>query len=332
MIRMDLNEGPPPPVRMLRRIMNEAAPALAWYPEYGPLLDAASRAFRVSAGEILPLNGGDEGIRLVTQAFLRRGGNLLISTPGFFMYSVYAGLEQANIRQIPLESGFRQNLAAFREALPQAGLIILASPHNPTGQRVPEGELRELIRDAAGLPFLLDEVYAPFCGQDGAAWIREFPHLMVLRSMSKSHGLPGLRCGFLLAGAKLVSRLAPLRSPYNVTAPATALAAAILARDRNAGLRLQKAIQARRMIQDLLRSAGLETGESDTHFFLARLDTLAGQFCRHFRQRGILIKDMSATLPGWVRISVIGKSQAHAFQIAFSAWQNSTKQGASYAE
>lgn len=177
-----------------------------------------------------------------------------------------------------------------------------------------------LLNASEGKPVLMDETYAPFCGQDFAPLLARFPNLMLLRTLSKAHGLPGLRCGFILANAQVIQRLEVLRAPFNVNGIAATLGAQILSSDPGLRARLKAAIAARGRVQQSLDAAGITTVPSDAHFFMAQLGDRATAAVAVLRQRGILIKDLSNSLPGMVRISVAEAREAEAFLDAFLPW------------
>jgi histidinol-phosphate aminotransferase len=319
-MRMDFNEGPPPPPELLETLLLDCAAALTQYPEYGNLRRAAAQAFGIAPGAVMPVNGADEGIALWLRGFTGPEAPLVLPVPTFPMYGLYARTCGTPLLSVPLEADYGLDLAGLGEALTQGAALALCSPNNPTGRAVPEGQLRALIEAAAGKPVLMDETYGPTCGQDFSGLLAEFPNLVLLRTLSKAYGLPGLRCGFLLGAPALIQSLDVLRSPFNVNAVAAVLGARLLAEDTTYRERLGQAVGARRTLQYQLEQAGIPTVASDTHFFLAHLGAAAGSATALLRSRNILIKNQDPALPGLVRISVVSAAQAQAFATAFLPW------------
>lgn len=318
-LRMDFNEGPPPDLPRLSEALSLCAFQATLYPEYGPLREAAACAWGFSPDMLLPVNGADEGIVLAVRAFAGSGGALVIPSPTFPMYRIYAEQCGVPIVQVPLRADFQVDLEALAAALPEAAMLAVATPNNPTGRAIPEGDVVRLLEAARGCPVLLDETYAPFCGQDFSSLLVRFPNLLILRTLSKAYGLPGLRCGFLVGDPRLIADLDALRSPFNVNGIAATLGAQILGDPSFRG-RLFKAVAARQDLQAELDAAGLCTIPSDTHFFLANLGDRASGAVAALRQAGILVKDMGRTLPGFLRISVPGSLEAARFREAFLPW------------
>lgn len=319
-LRMDFNEGPSPDLELIAKALALCAFSTAIYPEYGPLKRAAAQAWNLEPTMLMPVNGADEGIALLLRAFTGPGDAVVLPMPTFPMYRIYAEQCSTPVIAVPLAPDFSLDMQALLAALPKGALLSLTSPNNPTGRAIPEAELLTLLEASQGRPVLMDETYAPFCGQNFAPLLARFPNLILLRTLSKANGLAGLRCGFVLANAQVIQRLEPLRAPFNVNGVAATLGAQILASDAGLRARLRSAVEARSWVQTSLENAGISTVPSDAHFFLARLGNRASEAVTMLRQRGILIKDLAKTLPGMVRISVAEPREADAFLSAFLPW------------
>jgi len=319
-LRLDFNEGPSPELGVLAQTLALCAYATAIYPEYGSLKRAAAQAWSVEPAMLLPVNGADEGIAVLLRAFTGPGDAVVLPVPTFPMYRIYAELCGSPVIQVPLAPDFGLDMEALLKALPTGALLSLTSPNNPTGRAIPEGQLLKLLEASEGKPVLLDETYAPFCGQNFAPFLARFPNLFLLRTLSKAHGLPGLRCGFVLADPEVIQRLEVLRPPFNVNGVAATLGAQILASDPGLKARLRSAVEAREQVQAGLESVGIATVPSDAHFFLADLGSRASAAVAMLRERRILVKDLSRILPGMLRISVAVEREAQAFLQAFRPW------------
>lgn len=304
-VRMDFNEGPPPPSALLTMDLTFC---LTLYPEYGALKAAAARAWGVDAARLVPVNGADEGIFLTLR--LLGAGGLVLPVPAFTMYQVYAEQLGVPVAAVPLDAAFDVDVAPTLAA--PGSLVALTSPNNPTGRAVPEAVVLRFLEQ--GRPVLLDETYGAYCGQDFAPLLEQYPNLILLRTLSKAYGVPGLRCGFILASPERAGQLNGLRSPFNVNAAAAALGARLLEEDRGFPGRVREAVEARRDLQAKLERAGYATVPSDAHFFLAALGPGAAE---GLRAVNILVKDLSATMPGMVRISVPSRVEARLFEKAF---------------
>jgi len=324
-LRMDFNEGPPPELDVLASALELCAFSATVYPEYSPLKRAAAQAWGVEPAMLIPVNGADEGIAMVLRAFTGPGDAVVLPVPTFPMYRVYAEQCGSPVISVPLATDFDLDMEAIRRALSGGVMLSLTSPNNPTGRAISEAQFLNLLEAAKGKPVLMDETYGPFCGQDFAPLLARYPNLILLRTLSKSYGLPGLRCGFILASPEVIRQLEVLRAPFNVNGIAASLGAQMLSSDPGLRARLRKAVEARKYLQEALERAGIPTVPSDAHFFLANLGSRATEAVERLRERQILVKNLSTTIPGMVRISVAVQHEATAFLEAFLPWWESDK-------
>ncbi len=106
-------------------------------------------------------------------------------------------------------------------------VVFVASPNNPTGNRMSEDRLRFVLGAAGDALVVLDEAYVDYAGASMRSWRASYPRLAILRTLSKV-GLAALRIGWLEADAALVRELDKVRQPFNVPATSQAAAAAVL--------------------------------------------------------------------------------------------------------
>jgi histidinol-phosphate aminotransferase len=317
--RLDANEGPPPPAPLLAELLSEAAATTTLYPEYDELKRAAAAAWGVEETMVLPCGGGDEGIRLLTQAFCGPFDPLLVTPPTFPMLTVYGRLAGARVLEARLGADWRLDLDAVLAALPHAAMVALVSPNNPTGLTVPLEQVTAVLEVAGRRPVLLDETYAPFCSQDAAPMLAAHPNLLLLRTLSKSHGVPGLRCGFVLGDERVIRALESLRSPYNVSAVATVVGAGLLRRDTGVAARLAAAGAARRQLAAAATAAGVDVVPAEAHFCLLRLGARRAAAVAALAGSGVLVRAPEST-PDYIRVSVSGEADSAAFLAAFLPW------------
>ncbi len=219
LVRLHANELP------WRAPLDESEAGLNRYPEPHPLELAARLAalYGVGADWVLPGRGSDEAIDLLTRAYCRAEHDaVLITPPTFGMYSVAARIQGASVIEVPLrrEYDFAPELPAILAALtPQAKLVYLCSPNNPTGNLFDRATVLSLADQLAGRALLvLDEAYVEFSGEPSlVSELASHPALIVLRTLSKAYGLAGARCGTLLAQPEVIALLRKVIQPYAVT-------------------------------------------------------------------------------------------------------------------
>jgi histidinol-phosphate aminotransferase len=300
LIRLHANESP------WRTDEDPSEAGLNRYPEPHPqaLMQRLAQFYGVPSGCALAGRGSDEAIDLLIRSFCRAGQDAIITTPPTFgMYSVAAHIQGAQVITVPLQraANYRLDMAALRIALtPAVRLVFLCSPNNPTGNLLADREaVLDLARELEGRALLVvDEAYVEFSDQPSlAAEIERLPALVVLRTLSKAHGLAGARCGTLLAQSEVVQLLGKVIQPYAVTqltieAVFRALAPPALARTQE---RITLLIAERaRLAAGLARLPGVERiWPSAANFLLVEFSApvRALQRCH---DAGLLVRDFSA--------------------------------------
>ncbi|MDQ3690819.1 MAG: histidinol dehydrogenase [Chloroflexota bacterium] len=286
--------------------------------EYGDLAYVRLRAalgerLGVDPRRIVPGAGADELIRLVTTQALGAGDAVVIPTPTFAMFAVEARLAGARVVDMPRSvPACRQSVAEIRDLAEReaARLVWICTPNNPTGDAYPLDEIRAL---AAGLPALVcvDEVYLEF-GEDsiGAApgstsanqLQDELANVLVLRSLSKSHGMAGARVGYLLVPDQLAERFDGVRLPLSVAAPSEAIALAALADEAGARDRRRAVIAARDRLSSLLSETGCEVLLSVTNSVAFRPPIEAAAVDAALLSRGVAVRRFeTGPMAGWLR-------------------------------
>lgn len=210
-----------------REALARAGGPCAYGPNAGlPSLREAVGAFHgVHPDRVLLASGSQGALFALFQAYLDEGDEVLCPDPGFLAYPALARLAGAAPAPYALGPGFRLDPDAFREALdraPRARLAVVNHPGNPTGAGAEAGALEAVAALCAdrGVLLLSDEVYRELCLGPKAPTLLDLPCPgIVLGSVSKAWGAPGLRVGWALGDPAL---LAPARlvHAYMVTAPA----------------------------------------------------------------------------------------------------------------
>jgi histidinol-phosphate aminotransferase len=217
--RLHANESP------WRSAADTSEEGLNRYPEPYPLALAARLAplYGVPSGCLLAVRGSDEGIDLLLRAYCSAGTHsILICPPTFGMYAVTARIQGASVIEVPLQRdrGFAPDCAAILAALaPHTRLVFLCTPNNPTGNAMAPADILPLAAALAGRALLvIDEAYAEFSARISAITLLDsHPGIVVLRTLSKAHGLAGTRCGLVLAASGIISLLRRIVPPYALT-------------------------------------------------------------------------------------------------------------------
>ena len=289
------------------------------YPEPQPreLLTRMAGLYGVPPERLMVTRGSDEGIDLLVRAFCRAGiDGVLIAPPCFGMYAVSARIQNAPLAELPLRDegkAWTLDLTAVKDMVENGDVrvVFLCSPANPTGQALSIAQVRTLARATEGRAALvIDEAYSEFSSVGSAsALLDEFPHLVLLRTLSKAYALAGARIGAVIADPDLVRVLRSLSAPYPIPAPSASLALAALSPESLALARQRVALSIRErasLAKALPPLKGVRrVYPAQGNFLLVRFAD-ADEALARLLAKGVVVRDMRAMpqLGDALRISI----------------------------
>jgi len=251
------------------------------YPETGAqsLQTAAAKAYDVDEDRIVVTNGVTEAIYLIAQTF--RDREAVIYTPAFAEYQDACAAHGLKIT-------FRKWEDLRTANLPKNGLVFLCNPNNPTGWAVTLGALRE-YPDAL---FVVDESYIEFAPAATSA-LRHGPgNVLVLRSLTKSCRIPGLRVGFMIGAQPLITQVRNGKMPWSVNRLAIEAGLYIFSHPEDFKVPMERLRAETKAWQEELRAAtGWKVWDTDTHYFL--IETPAPMKMKLLQEYGLLVRDAS---------------------------------------
>jgi len=261
--------------------------------------------YGVAPAQLLIGRGSDEAIDLLVRALCVPGRDAVLATPPVFgMYAVSARLQGAAFVDVPLvdgTGGFEVDIDAVREtALARnAKLVFLCSPSNPTGGLVPLADVAALATALAGRALVVvDEAYIEFADAPSATTLlAAHANVVVLRTLSKAHGLAAARIGVAIGTPDLIAVLRRCQAPYPVPTPCADLALAGLSPP---ALEVTRARTAETIAErDALAAALASTGGvrrvygSAGNYLLVRFDDADRAFAA-LLAAGIVVRDQRA--------------------------------------
>ena len=307
-LRLDFNENTEGcSERVLERIRQITADELARYPEREPVERIAAAHLGLLPEQVLLTNGVDEAIHLLCETYLEPADEVMVVTPTFSMYEIFAEATGANIVRVQCDAELRFPFENVLAAITSSTkLITIASPNNPTGGVASPEELLAIAASAPRAAVLVDEAYFEFHGKTVISDTVASPNLFVARTLSKAYGLAGLRIGILAGPVAQMPMVRRVSSPYSVNSVAlaalpVALADSAYVADYSAQIRTGR----ERLEQELSR-LGIQWWPSEANFVLFRIGKLHREFVAAMRDRGILVRDRSADpgCDGCVRITI----------------------------
>jgi histidinol-phosphate aminotransferase len=174
--------------------------------------------------------GLDDVLKLILQAWVSEGDQVLVHLPTFPRYELEAQLRGAIVASVQSDPVWRIDVTAIRAKLTSAriALAFLCTPNNPTAALIPTDDIAALAADFPDVLFVVDEALIDPSQLGVVPLIGAHRNLIVLRTFSKYFGLAGARVGYAIADPALVSIAELVRPPFNVSLASAAAAAAAL--------------------------------------------------------------------------------------------------------
>ena len=259
-------------------------------PESSDLRRLVADQHGVRVERVLIGNGCSELIDLACRAFVRSGDRVGVYGPTYGEYERAARLSGATVER-------HADLHAV-----SGRLVFLANPNNPTGRVFPPGHGLRCVGAAVGL-LVVDESYAECVPSFESLIGHASDGVLVLRSLTKAHGLAGLRVGYAVGPAEIIEAMRRVRPPWSVNAVAQAAAAAALRSEAYTRSTVARWIELRDELVTRLRGLGLSPLVAATPFFLLP-DPVGRPWATRLRRHGVAVRDCASFgLPGVARIS-----------------------------
>jgi len=275
--------------------------------------------FGLPANHIAIYAGSSEPLQFTTLAFTSPTRSYVTADPSYEAGMVAAKAAGSKIIKVPLTPTYAHDVRAMIAADPNAGIIYICNPNNPTGTLTPKDDiLWALDHKAAGSVLLVDEAYIHIAGNPSVIdQVALGKDIIVLRTFSKIYGMAGIRCGVAFGRPDLIEKLNYYgRNPL----PITALAAA------SASLKQPDLIATRRkFITDtrnstfaFLDTKGYKYIPSFSNCFMVDTGRPGRQVITAMRQQDVFIGRTWPVWPTYVRITVGTPHEMEAFQTAFA--------------
>jgi histidinol-phosphate aminotransferase len=314
-IKLASNENPLGMPESARLAIQKASADIGRYPDGNgfELKAAISAKYGVPPEWITLGNGSNDILELSAHAFVQPGQSVVYSEYSFAVYALAAQAVGARSVVIPAVK-YGHDLKAMADRIAgDTRLIFIANPNNPTGTFIGAEDIEAFLKKVPPqVVVVLDEAYteylAPELRYDSLAWVRQYPNLLVSRTMSKAYGLAGLRIGFGIAQPAITDLLNRIRQPFNVNS--LAQAAAIAALGDSAFLQKSAEVNAAGYAQltQAFKAMDLEYVPSCGNFVMVRVGSDDGAGARinlALLKQGIIVRPVgNYGLPQWLRVTI----------------------------
>jgi histidinol-phosphate aminotransferase len=311
-VKLNTNESPlPPSPKVIDAIKAAANDSLRLYPSptAAPARQAIAGHFGLQAIQVALGNGADELIEMCFRAFAGAGDRVAYSTPTYPLLDPLCRVHEVTPSTHPTAEGWTWTSGLEED---QAPLKFLVNPNSPTGTWHGRPSVVRVVARSRGV-VVLDEAYVDFARESQLELVDKFPNLLILRTMSKSYALAGMRIGFAIGNPRLIAALDAVKDSYNVNRLAIAAAAAAIEDEDHHRKIVDHVVAERAWLEEQLRECGFEHSPSAANFVFVKPPPRfsAAALADALRERGVLIRHYDREpIAGWFRIT-IGTREQH---------------------
>jgi threonine-phosphate decarboxylase len=278
------------------------AAGVARYPEpdAATVANRLAEIYRLDSAYILPTAGAIDGLYLAARLFA--GCRVAIVEPGFSDYGRSFATVDCELEHVVLPpESWHAPAGKWSHLLEPFDVVVLGNPNNPTGSMQSRDELLHLLEMEWSRPkrWIVDEAFIEFAADHHEetllSIVGQFPSLIVLRSLTKTWRIPGLRAGFI-ATAGPMERLRAMQPPWSINSVVQAWAKRFLVAEHYA--QLQKTLRELRDVKQQFHAQlrtipGIHVHEGAANFFLVELTDRAldaDSLYQRLGGRGLLIR------------------------------------------
>ena len=318
-IFIDSNENPLGPSASAREAIAAITPEGGRYRDdlTEELIDQFAKQEGVKTEYLRLFAGSTEPLHYTVLAFTSPKLSYVTADPGFEAGMFMSRVSGARVVKVPLTKTHAHDVRKMVSSAPDAGVIYICNPNNPTGTLTPHSDIEYAVENKPkGAVVLVDEAYVHFSDAPTAVdLVKADKDVIVLRTFSKLYGMAGIRCGFAIGRPNLLEKLDSFGGNFM---PITAVSAA------TASLRDPQLVAERRKLNATVRaevfqwldSNGYAYIPSESNCFLLDVKRPAKTVITAMAQQNIIIGRVWPVMPNWTRITIGTRDEMQQFQAA----------------
>lgn len=310
---LDMNENPAGlPEEFVEGVINKLdAKRIAAYPRKDELQELIAQREGMKPENITITNGSDEAIKLLYEVFSHEGANVVMVSPTFEMYRIYAEMFGIHIKRIDYAEDFSLSIEDLLGAIDEnTDIVALLNPNSPIGGIYSDEEFERIIQKAKenDAVVCIDEAYYPFGVETKVDLVKKHDNVIVLRTFSKLFSLAGVRVGYAIANEELIRYMENAEGTYNVNTVGLLFAEELL---KTPGM-LEKLLEIEEegknhLISELEKHAYEYLGQYG-NYVLIKTKKSPVYVAEELRKEKILIKTYgNDLLKDWIRVTTANK-------------------------
>lgn len=301
-VRLNSNENPLGPSAAARAAIEKSFAYAGRYPMNGKPAIADFRSLIASRHQLkiesVSLGAGSgEILECAVQAFTSGSRGLVSASPTFESPARIARQFGTPVNEVPVDAAGKLDLERMIAASAGAGLVFVCNPNNPTATVHPGAAITDLVtrirKTSPDTVILIDEAYHDYVTDPSYATAVPLaaadPNVLVSRTMSKLHGMAGLRLGYVVGQPDVIAKLSRWTMPYNANALAVAAAMVSVEDEEQIARERRRNTEALKFTTDFFRSAGFHASDSQANFIWVDIKRPAKSFREACDKQGILV-------------------------------------------
>lgn len=290
-IKLGSNENPLGPSSKAIQALVDIASGANIYPSADAieLREALSKYTGFPVSNLVASGPGMDGLLDgLCRLIIEKGDEFIVPTPTFSYYELPARVCGGKPVFIRRNQDFSVDLEKLLEAQSKkTKIIFLCSPNNPSGNLLPEKDLRKILENTKALVFV-DEAYVEFADKNLSGLVREYDNLVVGRTFSKVFGLAGLRLGYGIMPEWLAKEYIRAATPFSVSLPALKAGIAALSDTEHRRKSIELARKGREYLKEKIH---FKVYPSQANFVLVDVAPLKGKaVTQSLMKKGIIVR------------------------------------------
>lgn len=273
-IKLNTNENPYPPSPKIKEVLSSFdIDKLRRYPD--PVFNAVRKRIAEIHGceidNIFIGNGSDEVLSVAAKAFVQNDEAIGSFDPSYSLYKTLAAIRDVKFVSSFLNADYSWTDPVISKDGIDVALFLLTNPNAPTSLSFPKEKIKAFASSYKGV-VIIDEAYADFADENmmDLAIASGNENTIVMRTLSKSYSLAGLRLGYCVGPKELIEAMYKVKDSYNIDMIAQVVALAALEDVEWMKANAERVRATRRRLTDELRSRGWDVPESQSNFIFAK--------------------------------------------------------------